>query len=142
VIWTGSWSESVESMTRYRSERAVVAVIVFTEEACVIPCALQAAFLAQRRSPLTPVRGRGFNCGLKVERSWRVELAAGQVLRAPPCVCVACTGTKRGFKSPVNRTNIEEQKELLAMRSTTRGQFIRGLRQPPHPCGARRCAPV
>lgn len=28
-----------------------------------------------------------------------------------------------GFKSPVNRMNIEEQKELLAMKSTTRSQL-------------------
>jgi len=35
---------------------------------------------------------------------------------------------QKGFKSPVNRTNIEEQKELLAMRSTTRGQLGKGDR--------------
>jgi hypothetical protein len=35
---------------------------------------------------------------------------------------------QKGFKSPVNRTNIEEQKELLAMRSTTRGQLREGDR--------------
>jgi hypothetical protein len=39
----------------------------------------------QRQSPLTPARGRGFDCGLKVESSYRFELAAGQVLRATPC---------------------------------------------------------
>jgi len=42
-------------------------------------------FLAERRSPLTPARGRGYDCGKKVERSWRIELAAGQVLRATHC---------------------------------------------------------
>ena len=39
----------------------------------------------QRRSPPTSARGRGFECGLKVEWSWRIELAAGQVLGATPC---------------------------------------------------------
>ena len=34
---------------------------------------------------------------------------------------------------PGGRTNIEERKKLLAMKSTTRGQLIRGLRHPPHP---------
>ena len=33
---------------------------------------------------------------------------------------------------------IEEQKKLLAMKSTTRSQLIWGLRPPPHPCGAGR----
>jgi len=28
---------------------------------------------------------RGFDCRLRVECSWRIELAAGQVLRATPC---------------------------------------------------------
>jgi transposase len=43
------------------------------------------AALSQRQSPLTPARGRDFDCGLRVEWSWRIELAAGQVLRATPC---------------------------------------------------------
>ena len=30
---------------------------------------------------------------------------------------------QKGFKSPVNRMNIEEQKKLLAMKRTTRGQL-------------------
>jgi hypothetical protein len=41
--------------------------------------------LGERRSPLTPARGREFDSGLKVERSWQIELAAGQVLRATNC---------------------------------------------------------
>lgn len=36
-------------------------------------------------SPLTPDRWQGFDCGLKVEWSWRIELAAGQLLGATPC---------------------------------------------------------
>ena len=40
---------------------------------------------AERRSPPTPDRGRGIDCGLRVERSWRIELAAGKVLGATPC---------------------------------------------------------
>lgn len=39
----------------------------------------------ERQSPLTPPRGRGFDCGLREELSWRIELAAGQVLRSTPC---------------------------------------------------------
>ena len=35
---------------------------------------------------------------------------------------------QKGFKSPVNRMNIEEQKKLLAMKSTTRGQLRKGDR--------------
>jgi hypothetical protein len=46
-------------------------------------------FLAYRQRPPTPALERGFDCGLKVEWSWRMELAAGQVLGAPPCVCPA-----------------------------------------------------
>jgi hypothetical protein len=38
-----------------------------------------------RSSPLTPARGRGFEYWLRLEWSWRIELAAGQVLRATPC---------------------------------------------------------
>ena len=34
---------------------------------------------------LKTARGRGLDFGLKVEWSWRIELAAGQVLRAMPC---------------------------------------------------------
>ena len=35
---------------------------------------------------------------------------------------------QKGFKSPVNRMNTEEQKELLAVKSTTRGQLRKGDR--------------
>jgi hypothetical protein len=35
---------------------------------------------------------------------------------------------QKGFKSPVNRMNIEEQKKLLAMKRTTRGQLREGDR--------------
>ena len=49
---------------------------------------------------------------------------------------------QKGFKSPVNRMNIEEQKKLLTMKSTTRGQLIRGLRQPLTPAGHVAFAPV
>ena len=35
---------------------------------------------------------------------------------------------QKGFKSPVNRMNIEEQKKLLTMKSTTRGQLRKGDR--------------
>jgi len=42
-------------------------------------------FFSERRSPLTPARERGFDCALKFEWPWRIELAAGQVLRATPC---------------------------------------------------------
>jgi hypothetical protein len=38
---------------------------------------------------------------------------------APACVCPACAQFKRGFKSPVYKMNIEEQKKLLAMKRTT-----------------------
>jgi len=48
-------------------------------------CSITSISFAERRSPLTPARGRGFDCGLKVELAWRIELVAGQVLRATPC---------------------------------------------------------
>ena len=35
---------------------------------------------------------------------------------------------QKGFKSPVYRMNIEEQKKLLTMKSTTRGQLRKGDR--------------
>ena len=35
---------------------------------------------------------------------------------------------QKGFKSPVYRVNIEEQKKLLAMKRTTRGQLRKGDR--------------
>jgi hypothetical protein len=44
--------------------------------------AQRALELGERRSPLTPARVRGFDCGLMLELSWRIELAAGHVLRA------------------------------------------------------------
>src|SRR5690606_10368168 len=72
------------------------------------------------RSPLTPARGRGFDCGLKVEWSWRIELAAGQVLRATPCVCPSWAGTKGGSSPPCDETMKEE--------STTRSQLREGDR--------------
>ena len=37
-------------------------------------------------------------------------------------------GNQKGFKSPVYRMNIEEQKKLLAMKSTTRSQLRKGGR--------------
>jgi hypothetical protein len=36
-------------------------------------------------SPPTPDRGRGWNTGLRLERSWRLELLAGQALGVTPC---------------------------------------------------------
>ena len=49
------------------------------------PYFLPIEFSVERHSPPTPTRRRGFDCGLRVERSWRIELAAGQVLGATPC---------------------------------------------------------
>ena len=46
---------------------------------------LMVKFSVERRRPPTPALGRGLDCGLKVEWSWQIELAAGQVLGAPPC---------------------------------------------------------
>ena len=53
-------------------------------------------------------------------------------------LCVPSMGAVlKGFKSPVNRMNIEEQKELLTMKSTTRGQLRKGDR-PWEGAGAKR----
>jgi hypothetical protein len=49
---------------------------------------------------------------------------------------------QRRFKSSVYRMNIEEQKKLLAMRRTTRGQLIRGSARPLTPPGPVAFAPV
>ena len=54
----------------------------------VVVAMVGSEIIAQRRRPLTPARGRGFDCGLRAARAWRLELKAGQVLRAKPCSTV------------------------------------------------------
>lgn len=62
--------------------------------------------------------------GLK-ERSERGMLPAV----ATHVLCVrSMRRYQKGFKSPVNRMNIEEQKKLLTMKSTTRSQLREGDR--------------
>ena len=60
---------------------------------------------------------------MMVELSSRVNSTAGRGLIIHD-LCVPSMGMiQMGFKSPVNRMKIEEQKKLLAMKSTTRGQL-------------------
>ena len=44
----------------------------------------------------TPDRGRGFDCGWMLCRSWRLEREAGQGFGVPPCVCPAWAQSKWG----------------------------------------------
>jgi len=79
------------------------------------PCSVEPSdfFFADRRSPLTPARGRGFDCGLEVEWAWRIELAAGQVLRATACSAslVYCLLTSL-LQAPFEIDVWEESKQL------------------------------
>ena len=62
------------------------------------------------------------------DRPERSELAAS-IAVAYHALCVPSMGTvQKGFKSPVYRTNIEEPKEVLTMKRTTRGQLRKGDR--------------
>ena len=50
-----------------------------------VDCFIHFMYFVQRQSPPTPARGRSFECRLRVESSWRTELAAGQVLGETSC---------------------------------------------------------
>ncbi len=83
---------------------------------------------ADRPRPATGRQGRTPISGLRSGSFMTRPTRGGQSVGSD-ALCVPSMGTvQRGFKSPVYRTNIEEPKNVLTMKRTTRGQLRMGDR--------------
>ena len=85
-------------------------------------------FFTERQSDVTACRQRAPNSGLRFDRSFSFRLDAGRQLIIRDLCVPSMHGNQRGFKSPVYRMNIEEQKKLLTMQRTIRSQLREGDR--------------
>ena len=70
-------------------------------------------YLQNVKGHRTPDRGRGFDCGLKVELSWRLELAAGQGFGAPTC------SPSFGLGSPASKGALQSHQARLPASAST-----------------------